>query len=124
MRMKDRPGELNEVQCPHCNGRACDDCDRTGSFPIEDRVECKGCQGTGCDDCADKGTVGIPVDPWTFCKNIWQLLAIADMWRKGCMPFPGCLMDQPAGLVNAIRFIWDDEDHVKVDRIGPMALML
>lgn len=124
MRLDDRPGEINEVQCPHCNARGCDDCNQVGTFMIQEDTDCKDCHGAGCDVCEQRGTMPVPMDPWRFCRDVWQLLTIADMWRKGSMPFPGCLMDQPAGLVNAVRFIWDDEDHVRAERIGPMALML
>ena len=97
--LAETPGEVPEVHCPQCNGRTCPVCD-------------------------DRGTFDLPPEPGAFCADVWPLLAIADMWRKGCMPFPGALLDQPSALTKAVQFIWDDEDHVRADRLGPAMAMI
>lgn len=87
-------------------------------------MHCPHCHGQGCNDCNDSGTYELPCDPIEFAFDVWPLIRIADVWRKGTPPEAGGMLDQPAGLTDAVRFIWADEDHLKADRLGQMAFFM
>lgn len=64
------------------------------------------------------------MEPLEYCFECWDIIRIADMWRNGTPPNNGGLLDQPAALTDAVRFVWADEDHLKKERLGNMAFFM
>ena len=87
-------------------------------------IHCPNCHGRACDACGQLGMFELPGNAISFCFDAWELIRIADMWRNGTPPYAGGLMEQPAALVDAVRFIWADEDHVKQEKLGQMAFFM
>jgi hypothetical protein len=43
-----------------------------------------------------------------------RVLRTADMMRKGALPVAGGLLDQPAGLMEAVRCVWGLEEPFRL----------
>jgi hypothetical protein len=48
-------------------------------------------------------------------------MQVAEFARKGCLPFAGGMLDQPATLMDAVEFVWDMERPAPEARLaGPL----
>ena len=52
---------------------------------------------------------------------------LATAWKKSkCPPYAGGLIDQPARMLEAVRFVWDEQELIERERAAksPMAQLL
>lgn len=78
-------------------------CTECGGSGERDGLRCAACRGTG-------------QETFTCCPlrhataEGTAVVQAADFARHGSLPFtPGCAMEQPAGLMDAIQFVWNLE---------------
>jgi len=49
--------------------------------------------------------------------DIWELLELAELYKKGLPPVDGGVLDQAADFVTACRFVWSEE-NIHKKRLG------
>ena len=73
-------------------------------------MDCPGCGGRGCEMCSD-GRIDISCCPLELITpDIWDLIELAELYKKGLPPVAGGVLDQTAGFVTACRFVWSEEN--------------
>ncbi len=83
-------------------------------------TECPACGGRGCEHCDDGALLLTGCPRKTVSADVWDLLEYADLFRKGCPPEPGGVLDQASAFVTAARFAWSERDRVKADAFRGM----
>jgi hypothetical protein len=80
-------------------------------------MECTRCGGHGCQEC-DVGRIEITGCPLELITpDIWELLELAELYKKGLPPVDGGVLDQAADFVTACRFVWSEE-NIHKKRLG------
>jgi hypothetical protein len=89
----------------------CDDCP-TEAEPVHvNAVTCEACGGDGCGQCAGRGKAMLTSCPRAcLTAEGRQVMQVAEFARKGCLPFAGGMLDQPATLMDAVEFVWSMEE--------------
>lgn len=97
--------------------KACSDsqCRSEGSEQEPIDIDCPSCDGEGCDKC-DDGVVHITECPNKYCRDLSQVVILAEMMDKGVMPVAGGLLDQSSWLLQAARILDRDEARIKAER--------
>ena len=75
--------------------------------PID--VGCPNCRGAGCPECDDLGRWELAQCPLEYVDGeIWELIELANLFRKGLAPISGGVLDQAAGFVAAAQLVWSE----------------
>lgn len=96
-----------------CGGNQCQDCPTEQSPAFINTVDCLACGGSGetegrtCADCWGQGKSRLTCCPRKLLTaEAMEVMNLAEMARRGCLPFDGGVMSQPAALMDAIRMVW------------------
>lgn len=77
---------------------------------------CPACGESGCEQCT-QGRIEIAACPLTvITEDIWEMIWLADLYKKGLPPMDGGAMDQTAVFVRAARFYWNTEAEFKAKK--------
>ena len=87
----------------------------TDREPID--IECPTCNGAGCKECS-KGTIRIYGCPNKECSSMYQIVQLADLFKKGVMPVAGGALDQSASFMEAVRFLESSEAQMRAELNG------
>ena len=96
----------------------------TPAEPLLD--DCTACGGSGCDVCGGTGRMVVAdrCPLLVVTADSWEMLELADIYRRGLPPVAGGSLDQAAGFVAAARFVWGQDDRWRAElKMLPFAVM-
>ena len=79
-------------------------------------MECPACGGYAekCDFCKRTGAVDVTDCPLELIDyDVWELLDLAGLYKKGLPPESGGALDQAFCFVQGCRFVWNEEQYWK-----------
>lgn len=75
-------------------------------------MDCPACEGGGCPVCRGSGWIEVTACPLTVLPpEVWEVLDLAETFRRGLPPVAGGVLDQSAWFVAAARFVWAEQDR-------------
>lgn len=83
-------------------------------------MTCTSCAGKGCKECEQTGSLLIENCPMRMIPHgVWDVIGLAELFRKGLPPIAGGVLDQAASFVSAARFVWGEIDYWKA-KLDPL----
>lgn len=75
---------------------------------------CPGCEGKGCDECRNTGGIDITDCPLNLItSDVWEIIALADLFEKGLPPVAGGALEQAKIFVETARFVFGEKAYWK-----------
>lgn len=76
--------------------------------------ECNCCDGFGCEECKGTGKIKITCCPLEMItRDVWELIALAELFEKGLPPVAGGVLDQAKIFVDAARLVFNTQRYFK-----------
>lgn len=99
--------------CTACQGGRCSDEPSELEAFYPPGLSCPSCGGEGCPACRYSGKARVTTCPRKLVgRGERELLDSAEDGRRGFLPVAGGSMDQAAGAMAAIRFVWRYEEAI------------